>query len=177
VPPAAARGARACCHGGGPWTVPTPNQRGCGTASGWPPSLGRHSAELGAEVAGARPADHHSDLCRCRRRGGAEHRRPNVVNLPTVNGYPRVGPAVSPVSVLTVGTGRGCRASRRGQVFRNDHDRVAEVRFRLCQSRQYQPANRGRWIFRRNRLPVHRHRWQRLSCIRGDQRLRFWLPR
>ena len=41
--------------------------------------LGRHSAEFGAEVAGARSADHHSHLCRCRWRGGAEHRRPDVV--------------------------------------------------------------------------------------------------
>ena len=29
--------------------------------------LGRHPAELGAEVAGARPANHYRDLCRCRR--------------------------------------------------------------------------------------------------------------
>ena len=39
-----------------------------------------HRTQHGAEVAGPRPTDHHGDLCRRRRRGGAEHRGQDVVN-------------------------------------------------------------------------------------------------
>ena len=41
--------------------------------------LGRHPAQPGAEVARPRPALHHGDLRRRGRRGGAEHRRADVV--------------------------------------------------------------------------------------------------